>query len=347
MNVHVTYKAGKTPEIEQEFQHQLQKMERRLLVFKPDLVHFHAIVELESGRRAAVTLNLRLPSGQMAAQRSGEPGEKILPVLKATFADLISQITKHKDMLRGRKWRSSRSMAREGERPELPVQTPATPGQSELHNGELERWISANLPALKGFIERELQYRIATGQLIEDQVTPEEVLDEVIVSALSEEDGRTSLLSLEAWFHRLALQAIHNLVRDNASAGNVSLDASALTPNVTGSDENVLQFHQPDDRPQEENVIPDRGVATPEEIFSSEEMMAQLGLVLREVSATDREAFVLFVVEGFTVEEIARLASRPPDQVRNSIHKARACIQNRLPVQNDLKRVLLIRSRVA
>lgn len=347
MNVHVTYKAGKTPEIEQEFQHQLQRVERRLLVFKPDLVHFHAIVELESGRRAAVTLNLRLPSGQMAAQRSGEPGERILPVLKATFADLISQITKHKDMLRGRKWRSSRSMAREGERPELPAQTPAPPGQSELHNGELERWISANLPALKGFIERELQYRIATGQLIEDQVAAEEVLDEVIVSALSEEDGRTSLLSLEAWFHRLALQAIHNLVRANASSGNISLDDSALTPNVTGSDENVLQFHQPDDRPQEENVIPDRGVATPEEIFSSEEMMAQLGLVLREVSATDREAFVLFVVEGFTVEEIARLASRPPDQVRNSIHKARACIQNRLPVQNDLKRVLLIRSRVA
>ncbi|HLY99995.1 MAG TPA: sigma-70 family RNA polymerase sigma factor [Candidatus Angelobacter sp.] len=344
MNVHVTYKAGKTPEIEQEFQHQLQKVERRLLVFKPDLVHFHAIVELESGHRAAVTLNLRLPSGQMAAQRSGE---KILPVLKAAFSDLIAQITKHKDLLRGRKWRSIRSMAKESEQLGPPEQHVATASEGELHNGELERWISANLPALKGFIERELRYRVATVQLREGQVAVEEVLDEVIVSALSQEDGRTSLLSLEAWFHRLALQAIHNLVRANASAGNISLDSSALTPNVTGSDENVLQFHQPDDRPQEENVIADRGVATPEEIFSSEEMIAQLGLVLREVSVADREAFVLFAVEGFTVEEITRLSSRPPDQVRDSIHKARACIQSRLPVQNDLKRVLLNRSRVA
>src|SRR5215471_18640328 len=71
MNVHVSYKAGKTPEVEREFHNQIQKLRRRLQVFKPELVHLRAFVEQDGSRRASSSLNLRLPSGQMAAQRSG------------------------------------------------------------------------------------------------------------------------------------------------------------------------------------------------------------------------------------------------------------------------------------
>src|ERR1044071_6868816 len=39
MNIHVRYKAGKTPELERELQHQVEKLQRRLQVFKPDLIH--------------------------------------------------------------------------------------------------------------------------------------------------------------------------------------------------------------------------------------------------------------------------------------------------------------------
>ena len=68
MNIHVRYKAGKTPEIERELQHQVEKLQRRLQVFKPDLVHLHAIVDEQNGQGASTSLNLRLPSGQMAVQ---------------------------------------------------------------------------------------------------------------------------------------------------------------------------------------------------------------------------------------------------------------------------------------
>ena len=98
MNVHVSYKAGKTPDVEREFKHQIQKLEPRLQVFKPDLVHLHAVVESDNRRGTSVSLNLRLPSGQMAAQRSGE---NALAAIKSGFADLISQLTKHKELLRG------------------------------------------------------------------------------------------------------------------------------------------------------------------------------------------------------------------------------------------------------
>src|SRR5256885_429632 len=109
MNVHVSYKAGKTPEVEREFQHQLRKLERRLQVFKPELVHFHANVDQENNRLASASLKLRLPSGQMAAQRSGE---NALAAVKSAFSDLLSQVTKHKELLRGH-W-TRKSLRREG-----------------------------------------------------------------------------------------------------------------------------------------------------------------------------------------------------------------------------------------
>jgi RNA polymerase sigma factor (sigma-70 family) len=173
------------------------------------------------------------------------------------------------------------------------------------------------------------------------------VVDEVIVSALSHEGGRRELLSTESWFHRLALQAIRRLVHDNADTANISLDAPAGIQNVTGSDENVLQYHQPDDSLPEESIIRDESVRTPEEIMAGDEMVAQLDVVLSGVKSGDREAFVLYTLEGFTVDEISRLAGCSADQVRQSIQQTRAHIQQKLPTQNQLRKSLLHHSRVA
>jgi RNA polymerase sigma factor (sigma-70 family) len=347
MNVHVSYKAGKTPEVEHEFQHQIQRLRRRLQVFKPGLVHLHAFVEQENRHQACSSLNLRLPTGQMAAQRSGE---NALAAVKAAFSDLLSQVTKHKELLRGH-W--SREAKRGTRTRGAQVRTTATRAATApaaapaVVENALASWINANLVRLQEFVDNELQLRVGAGQIREDQINCEEVIDEVMVSALTEEDGKAALLSPESWFHRLGLQAIHRLIKTNADTGNLSLDAPAGKQNVTGSDENVLQFHQPDDSLPEESVIRDASVRTPEEIFASEEMAAQLDIVLHEVATADREAFVLYTLEGFTVEEIARLTGRSSELVRKSIRHAREMVQNKLPEQNQFRRSLLHRSRVA
>jgi RNA polymerase sigma factor (sigma-70 family) len=314
-----------------------------------------------------MSLNLRLPSGQMAVQRSGE---NALAAVKSAFADLLSQVTKHKDMLRGQWTRKSlRRTGRErlatmpasellpakgnGEK-RVQIHRVATPPKpvpaaktDEAAVADVELWLSANLLKLEEFIDQELRFQVETDRIREDQITREEVLDEVIVSALSQEDGKTQLLSPESWFHRLALQAIRRLIHDNADTANISLDAPAGIQNVTGSDENVLQYHQPDDSLPEESIIRDESVRTPEEIMAGDEMVAQLDIVLREVRSNDREAFVLYTLEGFTVDEISRLAGRPAEQVRQSIHDARTHIKEKLPAQNQLRRSLLHHSRVA
>jgi RNA polymerase sigma factor (sigma-70 family) len=366
MNVHVSYKAGKTPDTEREFKHQIQKLQPRLQVFKPDLVHLHATVEQDNDRGISASLNLRLPSGQMAAQRSGE---NALSAIKSAFADLISQVTKHKELLRGHWTRKSLRRAGRERLTRMPLPADAVPartnGKAQTHRSlpsempspavptdgaavaDVELWLSANLRKLEEFIDQELNFQIESDKIREDQITREEVVDEVIVSALSHEGGKRELLSPESWFHRLALQAIRRLIHDNADTAAISLDAPAGIQNVTGSDENVLQYHQPDDSLPEESIIRDENVRTPEEIMAGDEMVAQLDLVLGGVKAGDREAFVLYTLEGFTVDEISRLAGRSAEQVRQSIHDARAHIQQKLPTQNQLRKSLLHHSRVA
>jgi DNA-directed RNA polymerase specialized sigma24 family protein/ribosome-associated translation inhibitor RaiA len=356
MNVHISYKSGKTPDVEREFHIQIQKLERRLLAFRPDLIHLHAIIDQADGQGPSTSLNLRLPSGQMAVQKAGD---NVLAAVKAAFPDLISQLDRHKDLLRGNWRRKGRRAGRdEAVQPVVPFEQtlasvpvqekrPGTQVSAVNTGSDLETWFNANMVKLKEFIQRELQYRTNSGQLRPRQISSEEVLDEVMLSALCQDNGQSRFLSEESWFHRLALQAIRRLIEDNAEIADVSLDAPSQTQNVTASDENVLQYHQPDDQPREESVIGDQNVRTPEEIYASEEMVGQLDLVLRGVAAKDREAFVLYTLEGFTIGEIARLSDRPVDQIRHSIDHARHHVQQKLPEQNEFRRSLLQRSRVA
>ena len=71
MNVHFGYKNCKTPNVEKVIHHLIEKLRKRLQVFRPELVHLKGLIEQNSAREGiTVSLNLRLPSGQMAVQTS-------------------------------------------------------------------------------------------------------------------------------------------------------------------------------------------------------------------------------------------------------------------------------------
>src|SRR5579885_2933412 len=107
MNVHFSYKDRKTPDIEKELNHLIEKLNKRLQVFRPELVHLKGVIEQSSAREGAVvSLNLRLPSGQMAVQKSASTPAA---AMKAASEDLMQQLGKHKEMLRNsRKWQRRR-----------------------------------------------------------------------------------------------------------------------------------------------------------------------------------------------------------------------------------------------
>src|SRR5262249_21617490 len=103
MNVHFSYKISKSADLEKQVKHQLEKLSKYLQVFRPELVHVKGIVEESSTREGVVvSLNLRLPSGQMAAQ---EKSPNATTAIKAAFDALIEQLKQHKQLLRSKhKW---------------------------------------------------------------------------------------------------------------------------------------------------------------------------------------------------------------------------------------------------
>ncbi len=348
MNVHVSYKVSKTPDLEKEINHYLEKLQKRLQVFRPELVHLKGIIEQNSPREGfSVSLNLRLPSGQMAAQSSG-PAASV--ALKTAFDDLIGQLNKHKEHLRNQhKWPRWRRVGRTRPQPQVPFEeTVAAIQPPTVSHEDITSYVNANLRRLQRYVERELAFRENADLLAPDQVTTEEVVDEAIANALGDGQEKPERLALEPWLYRLAMRAIDDLAeRSRDESSNVPLERSARAQNVRGSDDSQLQYHQPDEQLIQGDVIADRGAATPEEIAASDEMINLVELALLGAKREDREAFILNAVEGFTTQEIAAITDRKPDEVRASVAAAREHLRTSLPVSNEFKQKLLEYSKAS
>jgi DNA-directed RNA polymerase specialized sigma24 family protein len=83
-------------------------------------------------------------------------------------------------------------------------------------------------------------------------------------------------------------------------------------------------------------------VTTPEQAAYSDEMVAVVQAALRGVDRTDREAFLLYGIEGFSLPEISAITGRHPEAVRESIERARQQVRNSPSVAqefpNELKK---------
>lgn len=337
MNVHISYKAIKTPDIEKEINHQIEKLRKRLQVFRPDLVHLKGTVEQNTPREGfTLALNLRLPSGQMAVQKSASSAQS---VVKSAFDDLLQQITKHKDLLRSsHKWPRWRRGANRPERQVPFEQTVAAVPMPTISGDDIRSYVNANLGRLERFVERELVFRETADLIQPDSITKEEVIDEAIARAMGDGLDKPERLALEPWLYRLAISALDDLAsRNQEDSGSVHLEDSARTRNERGSDEPHLQYHQPDETLTEESIIADRRLATPEDIASSDEMISIIEKALQGARHEDREAFILNGIEGFSLDEIAAITDRNPEQVRESIAAAREHIRKFPPLASQFR----------
>jgi DNA-directed RNA polymerase specialized sigma24 family protein/ribosome-associated translation inhibitor RaiA len=324
MNVHVSYRLHKSPSVEKDIQHQIEKLRKRLQVFRPELVHLKGTVEENSTWEGiTVSLNLRLPSGQMAVQKAAPTAAA---AVKSAFEDLLQQLNKHKELLRSsHKWQRRRNEASERRAPQVPFEeTLAAVHPPTVSAEDIRSYVNVNLSRLERFVEREIYFREAQDLIPADAITKDEVIDETIAAAMGDGLEKPERLTMEPWLYHLALQALDRLSQSDESNGSsVHLEESARPRNVKASDEPELQFHQPDESITGETVIADGRVPTPEQIMVSDEMMRLIASALRDVGAGPREAFILFAIEGFGIEEISAITALPAERVLDCISVAR------------------------
>jgi RNA polymerase sigma factor (sigma-70 family) len=340
MNVHVSYKVQKTPDIEKEISHQIEKLRKRLQVFRPELVHLKAFLEQNSPREGTqVSLNLRLPSGQLTAE---EKASSPTAAIKSAFDELSQQLNRHKELLRSsHKWRRWRSSPQDIPEPGVPFeQTVAAVMPPLISADDVRSYVNANLSRLERFVDRELYFRHAAQEVPGYRLSTCEVVDEVIARALSDGD-RPEKLALEPWLYRLAVQSIDEMnARMNDLDFPVHLEETRRRQNVEASDEAALQFHQADEGWTKESSIPDRRLTTPEQAAYSDEVLALVQAALRGADRTDREAFLLYGIEGFSLPEIAAITGRHAEAVRESIERAREFVRNSPSVAHEFHRGL-------
>jgi len=363
MNLHFSFKddSAKTPDVERELQQHVQKLERYLQAYRPELVHLHGTINHHEREGFTISLNLRLPTGQLAAQESGKV---VSGAIKVAFGDLTSQLKRHKDLIRNEhRWRRARKPAR-GAVSELQenVERTVSPGASaerdhrppevnldafqygSFFQADVRKYINGNLGRLQRFIERELRSREEDGTLPPDSISPIEVIDEVVVSALSSEDGHG--LSTEKWIYRLALEAISELISNNSDRSQLRLEEPVGQQNVRATDDDLLQYHQPGESHNRQDFLPN-GAATPEQEAANDEAIVQLEDALRGLPREQRHAFVLYTVEGFTLDETSQVIGREVDSVKKLISGAREQVMKKLPPSNALKQRLIEHSNVA
>jgi RNA polymerase sigma factor (sigma-70 family) len=274
----------------------------------------------------------------MAVQENGPTD---VAAIKSAFSELLKQITKHKELLRSDGFRGARKLKRNGDAAKF-EESVAAVHPPKASGEDIHSYVNANLKRLERFVGRELQYREAIGMIRPGLVTREEVVDEVIARALGEEEEKPELLSLERWLYRLAIQSIQRLATQNDDALlSIRLEQSTRRQNVRASDEAVLQYHQPDETMNGEAVIADTRIATPEQIAYTDEMVRMVEDALLKAPKEDREAFVLFAIEGFSLREIAAVTDGTPEQVQQSVNAAREFLIKNLPAPNPFAKKIL------
>jgi RNA polymerase sigma factor (sigma-70 family) len=346
MNVHFSYKVHKTPDIEKEVSHHLEKIQKRLQVFRPDLLHLKGVIDQNSAREGIlVSLNLRLPSGQLSAQAKAPTPTA---AIKAAFDELIQQIGRHKELLRSsHKWRHWRRGTPHAREPGVPFETTLAAVMPPTISAEdIGSYVNVNLSRLTRFVGRELLSRRADDQIPEDSLSSSEVVNEVIVRALGDSE-RPEQLALEPWLYRLALESMREMsahLQDVPSS--VHLEESRGRQNVQASDEPAPQFHQPDEGWARESSIPDRRVSTPEQTLYSDEIIALVQAALRGADRADREVFLLYGIEAFSLDEISAITGRPQEAVRASVERARDHIRMAPSIADEFHNDVLVRTRI-
>ncbi len=246
MNVHISYKISKTSDLEKLINQQVEKLGRYLQVFRPELVHLKGVVEENSAREGVVvSLNLRLPSGQMAAHESSTTATA---AIKTAFEELTEQVKKHKDLLRNHhKWGRKRGTARVGGGTVPFEQTLAAVKPELVSANDISNYVDVNLPRLKRFIQRELDFRERELQIVPGQIAVDDVLGEAIADALGEQHHKPERMKLEPWLYRLARRAIERLSSENLGERHVATedaipDSTADDPRGTGRASRIDQL---------------------------------------------------------------------------------------------------------
>ncbi|MGH9338776.1 MAG: HPF/RaiA family ribosome-associated protein [Acidobacteriota bacterium] len=292
--------------LERLIQTKALKVRRLLPSYDPEVFDLHVTLErLPRGNQHQTTLLLTIPQKTI---RVDEVADNPVTSVKLAYDEMLRRV---------RKFKTGHFFRRQPARIIEPV-------NNEIR--ELESAINQNLDKIENYIRREIYHRMIVENLPPGLLQVQAVVDEVFLKASSMVATKPENLAIEQWMFQIA--------RDTLEARISSLEDSREDSHIEDSpraperwDDELLNFHQPDEVLHLEDLLRDSSSTNPEELLAREETEELLHKAVAHLPRTVRESFVLFVLEGFNSDEVAMMTGRSTEKVIEEVEKARSILR--------------------
>ena len=136
---------------------------------------------------------------------------------------------------------------------------------------------SQHLSHLYEFIRHQLAYFESVGDLLPGELTPEDVVDAVLVRAYHEFVKQPAGREIRSWLIQLATNQLRSEIKRLKSERGRTIHIEEDIPETPPTEEvstlgdEILEFYQPDEDLKLEDIFPDVEISTPEQMTATKE----------------------------------------------------------------------------
>ena len=309
------------PRLTRALENGCERIDRQVSRFDGGVATLRLVLESRPDPpQATVAARLTLRGGVLFGREQHR--DPVTAVNKA-FRDLRDQLERHASQVRRLHLRRRTGKVAGGAVPE------AT-GPPVVPTGPLD---AEQIARLSRFVRREILHRHLDGSL-PFGVLPDAIVDDTVVLALEEADEKPPRLSYNAWLLSLARRALDRrtalAVGEDRRTAAVEWEATAAGLLPSPSDDDILDFFHPDDRPSVGDVTVDRRAASPEQEAAGHELRLHVHRILGQMPISWRHAFTLCTIEGQTVAAVASSLAERADAVRRRLEMAAEFLREKL-----------------
>ncbi len=152
----------------------------------------------------------------------------------------------------------------------------------------------------------ELVFRTAY-RIVQNEQDAEDIMQETFVSVYKKVADFRGDSKLSSWLYRIASNAALDLVRAKKRTSDKDIDLT--TP-----------IEEPDTEPLD---LPDENATLPEDALLQAESLDKVKAALAEMPPKLREAYLLYMLEGYSMSEIAEMLEIKLSAAKVRVHRAR------------------------
>ena len=204
--------------------------------------------------------------------------------------------------------------------------------------------IAPLLGRLQSYIKRRLRVAYLDQQIRIPVVTSGDILDEVVLKAYEDYARKPEGVSVEQWLYQIANKEINNHISKRKSTESRRKSLETLTQSelrtleempITADAEGEpwLPEELDDSEYQPRDFSAPTDTDNPEQQLERKEELHRILWAISRVPEQEAQIFDLYVIEGFSKEEVAKILNISPDQVSKVTERVKAQVRKDLEGQ--------------